>query len=72
MSADRIIACAPSALLRFQETQGALEAQGRMTMSDWLRLFDLMDEGLFDVPDGGHAYLAQARAQGRGRDILRL
>lgn len=58
---DGIIALAPAGLLRFQEAQSIIEANGRSPLAEWLALFDQADAGLFG--DTGPAKLfASTRA----------
>lgn len=54
---ERIIALAPDALVRFQDAQASLALDDRTPLSDWLALFDALDERIFDNPAEPHGYL---------------
>lgn len=57
---DIIEASAPAALLRFQDAQGQLDVADRTPIADWLALFELLDDGIFDSETA--ALFAPARA----------
>ena len=53
---DAIIATAPAALVRFQDTEGNFPIEKRAELSAWLRWFDANDMRLFDDPSGSRFY----------------
>lgn len=58
---DRIISEAPLALLRYQDAEAAIETGNRTFFSEWLKLFDMMDENIFSE-DGGAEFLQSMKS----------
>lgn len=54
---DAIIACAPTALSRWQDSVADLPIDQRPGISEWLRLFDTLDPTAFDDPAGNNIFL---------------